>query len=346
MPQKAEYHIPAIISRESLREDWFEDVNGVLQFNPPNGFQLECLRGQHRVRAAQSLSYGPDRWLVDFYDSVISEDTKTDLIENYDGELPPDDGEFYYKVRLYMGVFDPAKADSVLEKRWRARWNSLPKKRTKDERNRDHLERLLGHHIIVFGFVAGFDRPPSPGPDNITVRMLRAVWHAIGSLVHQLYQGCLTIGHHPKPFREAEVVMIAKLGRRDLSTPRAWRPISLLSCLGKGLERLIARRLAWASIHFGVLHPQQIGALPKRSAVDLVAALIHDIEEAFARKQVATLVTLDIQGAFDTVLRNRLVLRLREQGWPLNLAQTNTLTWHIGNFGCSPCGTMHLCLPC
>ncbi|KJZ68367.1 hypothetical protein HIM_12241 [Hirsutella minnesotensis 3608] len=31
----------------------------------------------------------------------------------------------------------------------------------------------------------------SPGSDNITVRMLRAVWHAIGSLVHQLYQGCL-----------------------------------------------------------------------------------------------------------------------------------------------------------
>ncbi|KJZ68200.1 hypothetical protein HIM_12406 [Hirsutella minnesotensis 3608] len=149
MPQKAEYHIPAIISRESLREDWFEDVNGVLQFNPPNGFQLECLRGQHRVRAAQSLSYGPDRWLVDFYDSVISEDTKTDLIENYDGEMPPDDGEFYYKVRLYMGVFDPAKADGVLEKRWRARWNSLPKKRTKDERNQDHLEHLLGHHMYV-----------------------------------------------------------------------------------------------------------------------------------------------------------------------------------------------------
>ena len=88
--------------------------------------------------------------------------------------------------------------------------------------------------------------------------------------------------------------MIAKPGRRDLSTPRAWRPISLLSCLGKGFERLVARRLAWASVHFGVLHPQQIGALPKRSAVDLVAALVHDIEEAFARKQVATLVTLDI----------------------------------------------------
>lgn len=161
----------------------------------------------------------------------------------------------------------------------------------------------------------------SPGSDNITVQMLKAVWHVIGSHVHRLYEGCLTIGHHPKPFREVEVVMITKPGRRNLSTARAWRPISLLSCLGKGLERLIARRLAWASIHYGVLHPQQAGALPKRSAVDLVAALLHDIEEAFARGQVATLVTMDIQGAFDTVLRNRLILRLREQGWPEHLAR-------------------------
>ncbi|KAM4067469.1 reverse transcriptase (RNA-dependent DNA polymerase) [Hirsutella rhossiliensis] len=130
----------------------------------------------------------------------------------------------------------------------------------------------------------------SPGPDSITVQMLKAVWRIIGSHVQRLYEGCLTIGHHPKPFREAEVVMITKPGRRNLSTPRAWRPISLLSCLGKGLERLIARRLAWASVHYGVLHSQQAGALPKRSAVDLVAALLHDIEEAFARGQVATLI--------------------------------------------------------
>jgi hypothetical protein len=161
----------------------------------------------------------------------------------------------------------------------------------------------------------------SPGADNITVKLLTAVWHIIGTHVRRLFEGCLAMGHHPKPFRAAEVVMIAKPGRRDLTTPRAWRPISLLSCLGKGLERLVARRLAWACIHHGVLHPQQAGALPKRSATDLVAALVHDIEEAFARKKVATLVTMDIQGAFDTVLRNRLILRLREQGWPEHLAR-------------------------
>ncbi|TVY73912.1 putative RNA-directed DNA polymerase from transposon BS [Fusarium oxysporum f. sp. cubense] len=161
----------------------------------------------------------------------------------------------------------------------------------------------------------------SPGSDNITVKLLEAVWHIIGTHVRRLFERCLTTGHHPKPFKEAEVVMIAKPGRRDLTEPRAWRPISLLSCLGKGLERLIARRLAWAAVHYSVLHSQQAGALPKRSATDLVTALIHDIEEAFARKKVATLVTMDVQGAFDTVMCNRLVLRLREQGWPDHLAR-------------------------
>ena len=161
----------------------------------------------------------------------------------------------------------------------------------------------------------------SPGPDNITVKLLQSTWHLVGPYIQRLYEGCLTAGYHPRAFKNVEVVMIAKPGRRDLSTPRAWRPISLLSCVGKGLERLIARRMSWAAINSGVLHPQQAGALPKRSAVDLVAALVHDIEVAFAKGQVATMVTMDIQGAFDTVLRNRLVLRLRQQGWPQNLAR-------------------------
>jgi hypothetical protein len=54
----------------------------------------------------------------------------------------------------------------------------------------------------------------SPGSDNITVNLLKAVWHIIGTLVRRLFEGCLSIGHHPKPFKEAEVVMIAKPGRR------------------------------------------------------------------------------------------------------------------------------------
>ncbi|OAA57831.1 Endonuclease/exonuclease/phosphatase [Akanthomyces lecanii RCEF 1005] len=156
----------------------------------------------------------------------------------------------------------------------------------------------------------------TPGSDGITTRMLQAAWPHIARPVTKLYNACLRLGHHPSVFKTAEVVMIPKLNKRDLSKVSTWRPISLLSCLSKGLERVIARRMAYAAIKYGILHPNQAGALPKRSAVDIVVSLIYDIEKALAAGQVATLVTEDVMGAFDAILRNRMILRLRQQGWP------------------------------
>ena len=43
------------------------------------------------------------------------------------------------------------------------------------------------------------------------------------------------------------------------------------------------------------------------------------MEGALDSRLVATLVTMDVEGAFDTVLKRRLMLRLREQGWPPNV---------------------------
>ncbi|OAA55357.1 Ribonuclease H-like protein [Akanthomyces lecanii RCEF 1005] len=59
--------------------------------------------------------------------------------------------------------------------------------------------------------------------------------------------------------------------------------------------------MAYAAIKHGILHPNQAGALPKRSAVDIVASLIYDIEKALAAGKVATLVTEDVMGAFDAI---------------------------------------------
>ncbi|KAI0990932.1 hypothetical protein K3495_g17255, partial [Podosphaera aphanis] len=111
-----------------------------------------------------------------------------------------------------------------------------------------------------------------------------------------------------------------------MSSPRSYRPIALLSVLGKGLERVVARRMSWIAIRIKVLATQHFGALPLRSSVDLTTCLTHDVEAALAKGLTASVATLDIKGAFDTVLPGRLVKRLREQGWPPNLCN-----W-IGSF--------------
>ena len=65
-----------------------------------------------------------------------------------------------------------------------------------------------------------------------------------------------------------------------------------------------------------ILSSQHGGALPKRSAVDLTAAFTHDTEAAWVAGKLVTMVTLDVQGAFDALLKNRLLHRMAQQGWP------------------------------
>jgi len=64
----------------------------------------------------------------------------------------------------------------------------------------------------------------------------------------------------------------------------------------------------------GILNPQHIGALFRKAAVDLATALTANMEQAFAKGKVTTVATMDVQGAFDTLLCCRLIHNLRKQG--------------------------------
>lgn len=156
----------------------------------------------------------------------------------------------------------------------------------------------------------------TPGQDGIPTNILKKAWTCLSGPITALFQQCLEKGWHPLPFRQATLVALPKPGKRDRSSPRSYRLIALLSVLGKGLERLMAKRMAWLAITHKILHPQQFGALPCRSATDLATCLIHDVEDAWARGYRASMLSLDIKGAFDAVLPGRLIKRLCNQGWP------------------------------
>ena len=93
--------------------------------------------------------------------------------------------------------------------------------------------------------------------------------------------------------------------------------ISLQSTLGKGLERVIARRLAYEAVERAVIPPNYVCATPKRSATDLILNLVDKIEDSlYNKKETVSLATFDVKGAFDAVTPNRMVRRLVDQGWP------------------------------
>ncbi|KAI1002861.1 hypothetical protein K3495_g5343 [Podosphaera aphanis] len=119
----------------------------------------------------------------------------------------------------------------------------------------------------------------STGADEISVELLAACWKDIGTHVKQLFRACVRFRYHPSCFKLAEVVFFQKSGP-DPSLPKGWRPISLLYCLGKGLERLLVKRISHLAILWDIVGDQQNGALPKLSGYDSVSCVVHDIEEA------------------------------------------------------------------
>jgi hypothetical protein len=69
----------------------------------------------------------------------------------------------------------------------------------------------------------------------------------------------MTNGYHPKCFKEATGVILkksqsAKSLYRNYALPKAYRIISLLNCLAKVMEKIIARRLAVMAEFKTLLH--------------------------------------------------------------------------------------------
>lgn len=61
---------------------------------------------------------------------------------------------------------------------------------------------------------------------------------------------------------------------------------------------------------------RKFGELPKRLVMDFVSCLFHDTEEAWTQVWASTLVTFDVQGAFDSALHDQLLRRIRAHNWP------------------------------
>ena len=115
----------------------------------------------------------------------------------------------------------------------------------------------------------------APGPDGLGFEPLKITYAAIPEYFHSIFEVPIRAGYHPKIRREATIVIIKEAGKPDYSAPKAYRPISLLNCLGKISERIMATRLTHMAERYHLLDRLQIGGRPKRSAVD--AAIVTTI---------------------------------------------------------------------
>ena len=94
----------------------------------------------------------------------------------------------------------------------------------------------------------------------------------------------------------------------------SYRPISLTSCIGKTMERMINTRLSWYLESNNIITPEQAGFRQHHSTEDQVTYIAQKIEDGFQDKRHTLTVWLDMEKAFDKVWKDGLRLKLRQCG--------------------------------
>ena len=161
--------------------------------------------------------------------------------------------------------------------------------------------------------IRSLKRKKAPGPDGITNDMIKHFGEKTKSVLLKLFNKSWTTGVVPSSWKKAIIVPVHKKGK-DKQDPRSYRPISLLSCLGKLMERVLNRRLTWYLESNNLLASTQTAYRNNRSTEDQLLLLTQEIEDAFQRKHKVASVFFDMSKAFDKVWREGLLLKVRECG--------------------------------
>jgi ribonuclease HI len=138
-----------------------------------------------------------------------------------------------------------------------------------------------------------------PGFDNIKVHTLLRLWNhpkwktQLLTLMNALYRDPSLF----TPFKHAIIHPIPKPGRNN-----AFRPISLLSQLGKIIERVLAQR-----IQLSLDIPNQFGCTPHRSTRDALVRLQHWAVQAC---HGALSIFFDVSKAYDRVIPKLVISKL------------------------------------
>jgi hypothetical protein len=93
----------------------------------------------------------------------------------------------------------------------------------------------------------------APGEDDLPTLVWKQLWKYLKPFITEIFTASINLGHYPKRWRRAKIVVLRKPGKPDYAVPGAYRPISLLNTLGKLLESVMARRLSYLAEKHGLL---------------------------------------------------------------------------------------------
>lgn len=165
--------------------------------------------------------------------------------------------------------------------------------------------------------INSFNPKKAPGPDGFTADICQVAIGGSPGTFLALINRCLGLAHFPTPWKEASVVVLRKPGKEDYSQAKSYRPIGLLSVMGKVLEKILIKRVRWHLLPGA--SPRQYGFVPQRCTEDALYDLVQHFKGNLRKKLITVVVSLDIEGAFDNAWWPAVKCGLVEKRCPVNL---------------------------
>ena len=158
------------------------------------------------------------------------------------------------------------------------------------------------------------DDSKCPGPDGIDGIIVKRRHKCLPKFWMSLFNKCFALSCFPKEWKKARVIAIPKSDKTKLHSVQGYRGISLLSILGKCLEKLVIERLNYFLKTAGQIPSLQYGFTASRSTADAIKTVSDFIGHSRKLGLKCCLLTLDIAGAFVNAWHPGILAQL----WKLN----------------------------
>ena len=149
-----------------------------------------------------------------------------------------------------------------------------------------------------------------PGPDLIHPSFIHECGSNIALPLKVLFQTCWDQGQIPKLWKKDNRIYIPKPGKTNYNTEKAYRSLSLSSCVGKMLEGIVTRRLIALLQDKNLIEPQQYAYTQGRDTSQALLDMTLDIQNGFKQGKSTGAVLVDFEGAFDAVWREGILYKL------------------------------------
>ena len=180
-------------------------------------------------------------------------------------------------------------------------------------------------------------RDTAPGEDGIPYIMIKQLSEDSLNYLLKFYN--LVFKNHlfPETWKEAIVIPILKPGK-DATKCSSYRPIALITCLSKIMEKIINKRLMWYLEKKKIINKSQCGFRKGRNTTDHLTRLTSDILEALVNNEYHISIFLDLEKAYDTVWKQVILNQLEKHKikghlafYIQNFLQQRTIKVKVGN---------------